>query len=483
MRPPTLDETPSLRPRRRLLFACLSASFLTPFVASSTTVALADIGRDLSLEATALGWITTSYLLAASVTMLPAGRLGDIHGRRRIFLAGLLLFSAGSVLCVFASSGALLITGRGIQGVGAGMFSSGTIALLTSAHLTSERGRVLGLNVAAVFTGASVGPFVGGMLTGAFGWRSTFFMIPAISIGTALLGMLGVAGALDEEHSERFDLRGAVIYAAIVASIAYGLSTVPARLSFLFLIAGALAVFPFVSLQARTRNPLFHPGLFRNRMFARSSFAALAFFTSTISVPFVLSLYLQFVKDFSPEVTGLVLLSQPVIQAGLSPSMGRMSDRLQPRLLASTGMALTAVAIAALALIERDTSVGFIVGALILMGFARALFSSPNANAVMSSVDRSFYGIAAGTIGTMRVGGQMLGVGIVTGVLGAAGASTVAPGDYGAFIAGSRVSLIILSAICVLGTITSIARGSIDRAPVEASSLIDGGSSEAHLGA
>lgn len=452
------------RHRRRVLLACVSGSFLTPFAASSTIVALPDIGRDLHLDAMMLGWITTSYLLVTTVTMLPAGRLADIHGRRRIFFSGLIVFSTASLICGAASSVGILIAARSLQGLGAGMFSSATVALLTSSYPRSERGRVLGIILASVFVGQAAGPVVGGILTGAFGWRSTFFAVPLVSLSTTMLSVSGLGRRTEESHPESFDVKGTLAYAAISASLVYGLSTVPSGPSILLLIASTVAIGLFLRLERRVQNPLLHSHLFRNQMFSRSSLAALSFFTTALSVPFILSLYLQLVEDISPEATGLILLSQPIIQAAFSPLMGRMSDRFEPRILATIGIGLTSLGVLALTLIGDRVPLAFILGVLAFLGVARALFSSPNANAIMSAVDQRFHGTASGTLGTVRVAGQMLGIGLVTGILGASTeASTITPAVHDTFLSSARLSFVLLAAICFCGTLASMSRGSLGR--------------------
>ena len=178
----------------------------------------------------------------------------------------------------------------------------------------------------------------------------------------------------------------------------------------------AAAAFPlFMRWETRSAHPIFQARLVRgNTVFAFSNLAALVNYSATFAISFLLSLYLQYIKGFTPRTAGLVLIAQPVVMALFSPLAGRLSDRLEPRVVSSLGMGLCAAGLFAFAWLGRTSGLGFIVAALVLVGFGFALFSSPNTNAVMGSVEKKFYGVAASTLGTMRIVGQMLSMGIAT---------------------------------------------------------------------
>ncbi|MGB6365860.1 MAG: MFS transporter, partial [Thermoanaerobaculia bacterium] len=162
--------------QRAALVVATLTSFLGPFMASSVNVALPSIGEELSMGAVSLAWINTAFLLAAATFLIPFGRLGDIHGRKQIFMWGILGFAVSSGLLAMAGSGQSVILWRAVQGLGASMVFATGLPILISVYPAGKRGAVLGLNVAAVYLGLSMGPFVGGMITGHLGWRYVFWM-------------------------------------------------------------------------------------------------------------------------------------------------------------------------------------------------------------------------------------------------------------------------------------------------------------------
>jgi MFS family permease len=230
-----------------------------------------------------------------------------------------------------------------------------------------------------------------------------------------------------------------------------------------------LVIILFAWWEWRIENPILDIKLFAaNRVFTFSNLAALANYSATYAVSFLLSLYLQYVKGLNPQTAGLILVSQPIVMAVFSPLAGRLSDRIDPRILASTGMAIVVVGLIPLIFLEMHTSLTFIVCSLIVLGFGFALFSSPNVNAIMSSVQKNFYGVASATLATMRLTGQLLSMGIVMSLLSTnLGKASIAPENYQNFLAGNKTTFIISAAICFGGIFASLARGKSGHVPEE----------------
>jgi EmrB/QacA subfamily drug resistance transporter len=450
-------------PKNLVLLIAAVASFLTPFMSSAVNVALPVIGRQFGMNAISLSWIATAYLLAAAICLVPIGRLADIHGRKRIFSIGLVVYTSSSLLAAVAPSGWFLILARVVEGAGAAMiFGTGT-AILTSVFPPQERGRALGINVAAVYLGLSLGPTIGGLLTQELGWRSVFLV--NVPLGTLIFILIATMlhGEWAEARGETFDLAGSLLYGASLMVLLIGVTRLPSPLGFALIAAGLLGAVLFVLWELRTASPVLDIRLFRrNRTFALSNLAALINYSATAGVGFLMSLYLQYIKGMTPRQAGLVLVAQPVVQALFSPLTGRLSDRVEPRLVASAGMALTAVGLVSLTQIDAATPIERIVISLVLLGLGFALFSSPNINAIMSSVQRRFYGVAAGTQGTMRLIGQNLSMGIVTLVFALIiGQAEIGPHNHPQFLSSVRTDLVILSALCVGGILASLARGKV----------------------
>jgi len=443
-----------------LIIASMS-SFMTPFMLSSIFLALPAIGNEFKTDAVLLSWVQMSYLLAAAVCLVPFGRLADIYGRKKIFMIGQILITVTSLLTAISVSTPMLIIFRIFQGAGGAMVFATGIAILTSVYPPQERGKVLGIAVAAVYFGLTCGPLFGGLLTQYFSWRSIFLTYIPVGMFIILLIIFRLKGEWTGAEGEKFDLSGSLIYGIAIVAIIYGLSALPAISSVGLLIIGVLALVAFVNWEKKIQSPVFEVILFiENRTFAFSCLAALIHYSATFAVTFLLSLYLQYIKGFTPQLTGLVLIAQPFTMALVSLLAGWLSDRIEPRVIASMGMALTMSGLVLLAFIGNNTARVFIVISLVILGFGFALFSSPNMNAIMGSVDKRFYGIASGSVGTMRLLGQMLSMGIATLIFALfIGRAQITPDYYPALIQSIKVALIIFSCLCAIGIYFSLYRG------------------------
>jgi EmrB/QacA subfamily drug resistance transporter len=457
------DETDAAATRRAALLLATLSAFLTPFMGSSVLVALPTIGREFGVDAVVLGWVVTAFILAAAVFLLPFGRLADIHGRKRVYAGGVTVFTVASLLCGLAPSAGLLIGFRALQGVGSTMmFGTGT-AILTSVYPAGQRGWVLGVNVAAVYLGLSLGPPVGGLLTAHLGWRSIFFVcVPA---GAMVLGLIHryLKKEWAEARGERFDLVGACLSGVGLVLLVSGLSTASGGRSLGLIALAAVALAAFIRWESRAVSPMLNMALFRgNPVFAFSNLAALIHYNATFGVSFLLSLYLQEVRGFGPQAAGVVLLCQPALMAICSPFAGRLSDRVEPRTVASTGMTMTATALAGFAFLGGETPIALIAGNLVLLGIGYSLFSSPNTNAVMGSVDKRDYGVASATLGTMRLTGNLLSMGVATLLLALfVGRQQITPVLHASFLHAVRVAFGVFAVLCVGGVFASLARGKL----------------------
>ena len=329
--------------RRIALITANLAAFLTPFMSSAINVAMPSIGKEFSMSAVALGWVATAFMLLAAMCLVPLGRIADLVGRKRVFAAGLGVHTAATVLAALAPSGAVLIAARGLQGVGGAMIFGTAIALLTSVFPAGERGKVLGLNTAATYLGLSLGPVLGGFFVRGWGWRSIFWATALVSLAALVLVLLKLKGEWAEARGEGFDWTGSALFGAGLVSLMYGFSRLPSRPGLVLTVAGLAALAAFARVETRARSPVFDLRLFGgNRIFLYSNLAALINYSSTWAVGFLLSLYLQYIKGLPPQQAGLVLMAQPVMMALSSPFAGRLSDRSEPRTIASLGMGLTA---------------------------------------------------------------------------------------------------------------------------------------------
>lgn len=453
----------TVQARRITLLTTTASSFLTPFMGSALNVALPTIGKEFGATALMLGWVSTAYLLSSAMFLVPFGKLADMTGRKRVFVWGLVLFGLGALLSGLAPSLPWLVAFRAFHGVGGAMIFGTGVAILTAAFPPQERGRVLGINVASVYTGLSVGPFLGGLLTQHLGWRSIFYVAVPLSGLIALLAHWKLYEEQWPSDHRAFDYTGSVVYGLSLVTLIYGFSRLPAPLGVGLTLAGIIGMGGFFFLEGRHPNPVLELNLFaHNPAFTFSSLAALIHYSATAAVGFLLSLYLQSVRGVSPQVAGTILLIQPVVQALFSPLAGWASDRIEPRVVASAGMGLTTLGLLLLLRLEGVTAIPYVGAALGLLGFGFALFSSPNSNAIMSSVDRPRYGVASAILGTMRLIGQTMSMGIVMLIFALGmGGQAVTPQTAPLFLRSMHVAFAVFAALCFLGIFASLARGRI----------------------
>ena len=340
------------------------------------------------------------------------------------------------------------------------IFGTG-VAILTSVFPIGERGKALGINVAAVYLGLSLGPFLGGLLTQHFGWRSIF--LANVPLGTIIVATVfwKLKGEWAEAKGDKFDLSGSIIYGLALVAIMYGLSLLPAMSGVWVILIGIAGILTFIWWETKATSPVLHMDLFKNNtVFAFSNLAALIHYSATFAVTFLLSLYLQYTKGFGPQHAGMILVSMPAVQAIFSPLAGRLSDKIEPRTIASMGMGVTTVGLGLLTFLEQNTPIGFILVSLIILGSGFGLFSSPNTNAVMSSVEKRSYGVASATLATMRQVGMMLSMGIAMLMFAIyIGKVQITPEYYPAFVRSLKMAFVIFATLCFGGIFASLARG------------------------
>lgn len=476
--PITLEE---LHPRRWQLLAltCVGA-FMAPLDSAIVAVALPVMSPELHLSFTQSIWVQLVYLLTMAVLVIPVGRMADHYGLVRFYLAGFVVFTAGSLLCAASASGAWLIASRVVQGGGAALLSATSAAIVTAVFPPSERGRALGINVMAVYIGLSVGPPLGGFLTDSLGWRWVFLINLPIGIAVFVWGLLLLPSRERRNATApRSDLSGTALLAVFLICLLVALTFAPewgwgSPTTVVLLALSGMSILAFVAVEKRVSDPLLDLDLvFRNRMFAAGNTAALLNYMSLYAIGLLTAIYLEIVQGRSAGVTGWLMIGQPVMQAVLSPLAGRLSDRIGSRVLTTTGMLLTAAGMALLGTMPVSAGMPRVVASLVVVGIGLASFSAPNASAVMGSVRRDQLSLASAILSTARGMGQALSVavlgGIAAGQLGPLGSRLLFTRGHGAgelaaravsdFAHGYSLAMYAGAALALLGAAVSLTRG------------------------
>ncbi|MFZ2323591.1 MAG: MFS transporter [Ignavibacteriaceae bacterium] len=447
-----------------LIITTLSA-FMTAFMGSALNIALPIIGKDFNASALMLSWLSTIYLLTTAALLLPAGKLMDIYGRTKFFKYGVILFTLGSLLCGIAPNSIMLLLLRIIQGAGSAFIFSSSTAILVSAYPVSSRGKALGINTAAVYTGLSSGPFLGGLITYYWNWRGIFFITVFIGIALIILTYIYLKQEFHELSKQKYDYSGAGIYIFSIILLMVGISLFPRLIGFVLLAISLVIFILFYFYELRVNDPIFSASLFKeNRTFTFSNLAALINYSATFAIGFLMSFYLQSVKGLTSQNAGLILMTQPIMQALFSPLAGKLSDKTEPQIVASIGMGLLTIGLIVFCFVNPGTSLALIITNLAMLGLGFALFSSPNVNAIMSSVEKTHYGVASSTLASMRMIGQMFSMGIVIIIFSIfIGGAKINIANQMAFLTSARYAFILFSLLSFLGIFASISRGKIHK--------------------
>ncbi len=442
-----------------VLLVATTAGFLGTFMTSAVNIALPLIEEEWNVSAVTLSWISLSYILPAAAFLMPAGRLADLYGRKRFFIMGMIAFTVITFAAALAPNAFVLILLRILQGIGMAVLLACTTAMVTLAHPPETRGRALGLQVGGVYLGLTLGPALGGVIIHNLGWRFIFVLVGIVGAIDCLLAVWRLRGVEWREPKRApFDVTGSVAWAGALTVLLIGFSVLPGALGWVLIIAGAAGIAGFLWWETRAPDPVLNVDLIRrNRVFAYSNAATFINYAATYAMTFLMSLYLQYNRGLDPQAAGLVLVTGTVVQTAFSPVSGRLSDRVQARYVASAGMGVCVLGLLALVFLTATTPYWYIIATLCVLGLGFAFFATPIIYAIMGSVDRRYTGVASATIGTMRLTGQNISMGLATLVLAVVvGSHPIGPADYGNVLTSVRITFAIFTVLCVVGVAASL---------------------------
>jgi EmrB/QacA subfamily drug resistance transporter len=391
------------------------ALFMVMLDNTVVNVALPSIQREIHAQISALEWVINGYTLTFAVLIATGGRLGDIFGRRRMFLTGVIIFAVTSATAGLAQDPAMLIGSRAIQGIGAALMMPATLSIITHAFPAAERGKAIGTWAGVSALALSIGPVIGGFLTEYVSWRAIFFINLPVAVGAVVATVFAVTESRDETVDRRVDYPGVVsltagltaIILALIEGNSWGWGS-PSILA--LLIGGAIGLALFIAIELRVAAPMVEFGLFRTRQFIGSNLIAFIITFAMMGTFFFMALYMQDILRFSALEAGVRFLPTTMVIAVIAPISGRLADRLGPATPMSAGLAVLAVSMFMFAGINTGTTYGGLLVPFILMGLGIALVMSPMSTAAMNAVSVQKSGVASGVLQMSRMIGASVGV-------------------------------------------------------------------------
>ncbi len=449
-----------LKIKNPALLVVVMGSFLIPFMGSSLSIALPLIGDEFSSSVILLGWLPTAFVLANAAFLLPFGKLADIHGRKRIFTYGIIIYTLASLLAALSPSGVFLLMGSFLQGFGCSLIFATGVALLSSVYPANHRGEALSFFITSVYIGLFLGPLLGGFLAQNLGWRSIFLFNVPFGILILIFILWKLEGEWKGLPGEKFDFRGSAVYIPSIIALMYGFTALENTIGQIIFIAGLIGVSIFIIVESKSYNPVLKLQDLIRRVPALSALALLLINIATTALWALLSLYMQDLLNLGPQTTALILSVEPLMVATFSLLVGRFLDRLENRIFTVTGMAVTTTGLLILSTLNLSTGLWIIIMGLILVGVGLALFSPPATNIFMGSMKRENYGTASATLSTMIYAGQTLSLGILVFIFaGYLGNVHITPINFGSFLLSLKTAFLIFAVLSGIGVVICFLMG------------------------
>ena len=431
-------------------------SFFAVFLSNGIIIGVPAIAQEFAMNNVIQNWVPTIFFLVVAVFTVPAGQISGKFGVKKSLLAGISVYLIGSIGACLAFSTESFLIFRIIQGAGVAFLNVSAMAMVVHAVKPQNRGKALGFTVTGVYLATSLSPVICGFLVHNLGWRSMFYFVIPFLVLCIILMILKIPQEWKTYEKDKIDKTGSVLYGIGILAFIYGFTSLITTTGKILTVFGLILLVIFGMFELRQKSPVFNMNLFRNAKFTSSNIAALCSYIAVMVVTTILNYHFQYVRGWDAQMAGLILIITPILMAIMAPNAGKLSDKIHPQKLAAMGMGIATVALLILTFLNKSTPLYIVVIAMILQGIGMGLFSSPNMNAIMSSVPPKDAPTASASQATMRTIGQTMSLGLLTLVFAwVMGSLELAP-QYANMIVASQTICMICTAACILAVFASL---------------------------
>ena len=432
-------------------------SFFAVFLSNGIIIGVPAIAQDFAMNNVIQNWVPTIFFLVVAVFTVPAGQISGKFGVKKSLLAGITVFLIGSIgACLSFSTESFLIF-RIMQGAGVAFLNVAAMAMVVHAVSPKNRGKALGFTVTGVYLATSLSPVICGFLVHNLGWRSMFYFVIPFLVLCIILMITKIPQEWKTYQDDKIDKVGSILYGVGILFFVYGFTSLITTPGKILTVLGIILLVIFGSYELKQKSPVFNMNLFKNKKFTSSNVAALCSYLAIMVVTTILNYHFQYVRGWDAQMSGMILIITPIIMAIMAPNSGRLSDKIHPQKLAAIGIGIAAVALAILTFLTGDTPLYVVILAMVLQGIGMGLFSSPNMNAIMSSVPPKDAPTASASQATMRTIGQTMSLGLLTLIFAwGMGNLERAPQYAGMIIQASQIICAICTVACILAVFASL---------------------------
>ena len=440
-----------------VIFVSFITSFFAVFLSNGIIIGVPAIASDFAMNNVIQNWVPTIFFLVVAVFTVPAGQISGKYGVKKSLLAGILVFLTGSIGACLAFSTESFLIFRIIQGAGVAFLNVSAMAMVVSAVKPQNRGKALGFTVTGVYLATSLSPVICGFLVHNLGWRSMFYFVIPFLVLCIVLMIFKIPQEWKTYEHDKIDKIGSVLYGIGILLFIYGFTTLITTNGKILTVLGIVLLVIFGIYELRQKSPVFNMNLFKNKKFTSSNIAALCSYLAIMVVTTILNYHFQYVRGWNAQLSGMILIITPIIMAIMAPNAGKLSDKIHPQKLAALGIGIAAVALIILTFLNGDTPLYIVILAMILQGIGMGLFSSPNMNAIMSSVPPKDAPTASASQATMRTIGQTMSLGLLTLVFAwIMGNLELSPQYASMIVQSSQIICGICAFACILAIFASL---------------------------